>query len=133
MKQYHVDAQFGVRQFFKIAIPSYLFPLVFSGLPGYLLNKQELMQASYSTIALPSLLATSLCFLLLAQFQRRQVFLLPRIQIAIVFVLFTICLSCLVIGIFKLHTEYLNIVPSACIGAAVVSMSKPLKKTHEIV
>jgi len=117
---------FNSSAFLKAIIPSYFFPFVSSGLPGYFLDKSDLMHASYSTIALPSLLATMFCFALLSLFQKRQIFLFNRPTMTFILGLLVVLLATIITSIFQLETVIWNIVPSAFIGAAIVTMTKPL-------
>lgn len=126
----HKTQQFSTAAFFKAALPSYFFPLVSAGLPGYFLDKPALMHASYSTIAVPSLLATILCFGLLRLFKKKQIFLFNRIRMTFYLGAIMILLSICATYIFQLQDAFLNIVPSAFIGTAIVVMTNPLNKKN---
>jgi len=121
-------SQFGPKQFLKAALPSYLAPILTAGLPGYFLNKPELLRASYTSIALPSLISTILTFIILSQFQKTQVFLYNRFIITFVMGGFMVLLAFLIIFFFDLHQYIWDIVPSAFLGAAIVALTNPLKK-----
>ena len=122
--------QFGVKQFLKAAIPSYVAPLISPGLPAYFLNKQELLQASYSSIALSSLIATILSFIILSQFQKRQVLLFNRFKMTAILGLSMVIVAVLVVIFLGLQSSASNIVPSVFIGAAIVALTNPLKKNE---
>ncbi|WP_112377876.1 hypothetical protein [Flagellimonas maritima] len=115
--------------FLKAALPSYLFPLLSSAIPAYFLDKPDLLKASYTTIAMPSLFATVICFILLWQFQERQIFIINRIVMALVLGITMVLLALGVIYIFKWETGIWNILISSFLGAAIVAMMKPLTKT----
>lgn len=118
---------FEVKAFFKAAFPSYFFPFVSSFLPGYFLNKPNLMQASYSSIAFPSLIATIISFGLLWQFQKRQVFIYNRFMLTFILGSVMVVLATIIIEIFNIQIGIWNIILSAFIGTAIVVMTKPLK------
>ncbi|MEL6918470.1 MAG: hypothetical protein AAFO99_12155 [Bacteroidota bacterium] len=124
-------SRFTTSGFLKAIVPSYFFPFVSSGLSGYLLNKPALIHASYSTIALPSLLATALCFGILWFFQEKQILLLNRFAMTLILGVSMTLLAVLNIHIFELQAATWNIVLSALLGTAIVVMTKPLKK-HNI-
>lgn len=119
---------FSKQAFLKSALPAYFFPLIMSGGPAYFLNKPELLKASYSTIALPSLIATVICFFLLKYLKEKQLLLLHRIVISLLLIVSIGALSLLIIQIFDLWTYLLDILPSAALGAGIIGMTKPLKK-----
>lgn len=122
---------FGTSQFLKASLPSYFAPMLSAGIPAYFLEKDELLHASYSTIALPSLIATIICFLLLAQFQKRQIFLFSRLTTAILLGFLMLGLSGIIVSLFGLQSEALTICFSAFIGAAIVSFTTPAKKINK--
>ena len=119
---------FSKEAFLKSAFPAYFFPLIMSGGPAYFLNKPELLKASYSTIALPSLIATVICFFLLKYLKEKQLLLFHRVLITLFLIVSIGILSLLIIQIFDLWTYLLDILPSAALGAGIIGMTKPLKK-----
>lgn len=125
--------QFSQSAFFKSILPAYFFPLIMSGGPGYILDKPQLLKASYSSIALPSLIATIICFLLLKYLSKKQIFLLKRIPCSAFLILIIGLLSLLTINLFGLYQYLLDIIPSALIAAIIIGMTKPLNKitNHE--
>ena len=127
----NITQMFSKEAFLKSAFPAYFFPLIMSGGPAYFLNKPELLKASYSTIALPSLIATVICFFLLKYLKEKQLFMLHRIVISLLLVVVIGVLSLLTIQIFNLWSYLLDILPSAGLGAGIIGMTKPLKKNHE--
>lgn len=120
---------FGLRALLKSAIPSYLFPLLSTVIPGYVLKNPELVQAGYTTIALPALLATILCFGLLWMFQKKQVFIYSKYVIALVLCMIMVIIAMVIISVFNLHHALWNIIPSILIGAVIIAMTKPLQRT----
>ena len=119
---------FDRKAFVKAAFPSYFFPMVMSFTGGYFSNNQTLMKASYSTIALPSLLVTILCFVLLWQFQKRQLFIMHRLLMAFFLSVLMIVLALFVIWLCNLQAFMYDILPSTLIGVVLLSLMKPLKK-----
>lgn len=119
---------FSSRALLKSAIPSYLFPLLFSGIPGYLMDNPDLILASYTTISLSSLLATIVCFGLLGLFQSKQILLYNKYIVSLGLCLLMVIVSFSIINIFNLHNAYWNIIPSAIIGAVIIALTKPLQK-----
>ncbi len=116
--------QFNTSAFLKIGLASYFFPFISSVLPGYFFDQPELMQASYSTIAIPSLLATLLCFVLLWQFQKRNILALNKFVMTFFLCLLVVLLSLFTIYIFQLQAATWNIVVSALIGTVITGMIK---------
>lgn len=124
-------SSFDTVGFLKLAVPSYLMPFVFSGSSGFLLNKSDLIKASYSTIALPSLFATIISFILLWQLQKRQQFIFGRLVVTPVLVTLMILFSLLVIRVFRMDDFVWDILPSVGIGTAIVTLTTPLKKSSK--
>ena len=116
--------QFNLNAFLKAAFMSYVFPLVSTILPGYFLDKPDLIQASYSTISVSSLIATVICFGLLRIFIKRQILIFNKFEIAVFFSALMVLLAICVINVFQIHDATWNIVPSAIIGAVMLAMTK---------
>ncbi|MEN0002794.1 MAG: hypothetical protein AAF798_01575 [Bacteroidota bacterium] len=119
---------FGRKQFLKAALPSYFAPWITPGLPAYFMGNEELLRASYTSIAIPSLLATIICFFILAYFQRKQIFLLHRFRMVFLLGIPMILLALLLVYLLNLEAYTFDIVLSAFIGTAIVTLTNPLQK-----
>ncbi|OJJ20175.1 hypothetical protein BKI52_17025 [marine bacterium AO1-C] len=121
-------SSFNQSAFLKAAIPSYFGPFIMSGLPGYFLNNPVLMKASYSTIALPSLIATIISFVLLWQFQKQQVLLINRFLLAFMMGMGMSVLALFYVLLFNMQAYKFDIIPSAFIGGAIVALTNRIGK-----
>jgi hypothetical protein len=121
---------FGWASFLKATVPSYFVPLVMSFQGGYFSKNHDLMRASYSTIATPSLLSTAFCFLLLMQFQKHQIMMINKFALALTLSLAMGLIAFQAIAIFGLQAFILDIVPSSMLGAIVATLTNPLKKIN---
>jgi len=109
------------------ALPAYLFPFLMSFTSGFFLKKNDLMIASYTTIGLSSLLSTILSFIILWQFESRQLFERNKWIRSLLTILLVIGLGMLCISIFKLQSERFNIIVSAFLGATILTIRQHLK------
>lgn len=116
------SSAFTAQALIAATVPAYAFPTVMSFLPGYFLQKADLMAASYSTIGLSSLLSTILSFILLWQCERRQILVHNKLVRSIVVVITMMGLGVLCAFLFHLESECFNIVLSAFIGATILSV-----------
>ncbi|WP_232279311.1 hypothetical protein [Myroides odoratimimus] len=90
------------------------------------------MNASYSTIGLPSLLATILSFFILWQFECRQILVHSKALRALLIIPFMVGLGALSAYVLHLPSEYFNIMLSAFIGATIITIRQKLTiYTHE--
>ncbi len=122
---------FSTVSFFKAALPSYFFPFMCSGLSGYFLDKPDLMNASYTTIAIPSLLATVFSFAILAYFQKRGILLIHKFKMTLLLSSVLTILAFLVIYTFQLERETGDIITSTVLGTAILTLTKPIKNKQE--
>lgn len=83
--------------------------------------------ASYTTIGLSSLLSTILSFIILWQFESRQIFVQKKWIGSLLIILLMIGLGMLCTTIFKLHSERFNITSSAFLGAVILTVRHQIK------
>lgn len=119
---------FNAKRLVAATIPSYIFPAVMSFIPGYLLNKPDLMQASYTTIAVSSLLSSLLTFILLWRMEVTQKYPSNKIVRTLLMAFIMVSLGILTIYAFGLQTEALNILPSTFLGAVVTTLTQTMTK-----
>lgn len=129
-KENNTVPDFGWAAFFKAIIPSYIVPLVMSFQGGYFSNNAALMKASYSTIAIPSLLSTVICFLLLKQFQKNQFLIINKIVLAFILSLVIGLIVFIAIVVLRLQVYAFDIMPSAMLGPIIATLTNPLKKIN---
>lgn len=126
----YIQSDFNMRSLIISAVPSYIFPVLMSFISGYFLQKNELMIASYTTIGLSSLLSTVFSFIILWQFESRQILIQNKLIRSMLIILLMISLGILYTAIFKLESERFNITFSAFLGAAILMIRQHVKK-HE--
>jgi len=121
---------FNFKRLICLAVPSYACPIIMSFIPGYLLNDEELMRASYSSIALPSLLSTLVAFILLWRMEVTQKFPSNKVHRTLLVALIIVLLSIIVIFTFDLQADIFNILFSSFLGAVITSLTQKITKTH---
>jgi len=123
----HLPSTFNLRSLIIATVPSYVFPTLMSFISGFLLQKKELMLASYTTIGLSSLLSTILSFILLWQFDSRQILVQSKWIRSLLTILLMISLGILCTSILELPSERFNITFSAFLGAAILTIRQQVK------
>jgi len=127
MKNTNYPSDFSLRTLVLAAVPSYVFPTLMSFLSGYFLQKTDLMMASYTTIGLSSLLSTLLSFMILWQFELKQILVQNKWVRALLIILLMISLGAFCAFLLNLPSEYFNIMFSAFIGAAIITIRQKVK------
>lgn len=126
-----LSSAFNLRSLIAAAVPSYVFPTLMSFLSGYFLQKAELMAASYTTIGLSSLVSTLLSFMILWQLELRQVLVQNKWIRSMLIILLMISLGALCTSILNLRSEYFNIMFSAFLGAAIITIRQKVKNDKD--
>lgn len=122
-----LPSAFSLRALILAAVPSYVFPALMSFLSGYFLQKTELMMASYTTIGLSSLISTLLSFMILWQFELKQILVQNKWVRALLIILLMISLGVFCAFLLDLPSEYFNITFSAFLGAAIITIRQKVK------
>lgn len=120
-------SDFSLRLLMVAAIPAYVFPALMSFIPAFFLQKTDLMMASYTTIGLSSLLSTILSFIILWQFELRQIFVRKKWVGSLLIILLMIGLGMFCTSLFKLQSERFNIITSAFLGATILTIRQHIK------
>ncbi|MCS3556434.1 MULTISPECIES: hypothetical protein [unclassified Sphingobacterium] len=120
-------SDFSLRLLMVAAIPAYVFPALMSFISAFVLQKTDLMMASYTTIGLSSLLSTILSFIILWQFELRQIFVRKKWVGSLLIILLMIGLGMLCTSLFKLQSERFNIITSAFLGATIITIRQHIK------
>ncbi len=120
-------SDFSLRLLIVAAIPAYVFPALMSFISAFVLQKTDLMMASYTTIGLSSLLSTILSFIILWQFELRQIFVRKKWVGSLLIILLMIGLGMLCTSLFKLQSERFNIITSAFLGATILTIRQHIK------
>ncbi|MFD2902318.1 hypothetical protein [Sphingobacterium anhuiense] len=120
-------SDFSLRLLMVAAIPAYVFPALMSFISAFVLQKTDLMMASYTTIGLSSLLSTILSFIILWQFELRQIFVRKKWIGSLLIILLMIGLGMLCTSLFKLQSERFNIITSAFLGATILTIRQHIK------
>ncbi|KIO77603.1 hypothetical protein TH53_08085 [Pedobacter lusitanus] len=126
-KRNYIPSAFSLRSLVVAAVPSYVFPALMSFISGFFLRKTELMMASYTTIGLSSLLSTIFSFIILWQFEARQVLTQNKLIRALLIILLMMSLGMLCASILRLQSERFNITFSAFLGAAILTIRQQVK------
>lgn len=124
-------ADFNLRALVIAAVPAYVFPALMSFTSGFFLQKTDLMMASYTTIGLSSLLSTIFSFIILWQFESRQVLVKKKWIRSLLVIISMIVFGTLCISIFKLQSERFNITFSAFLGAAILTIRQQVKNNQD--
>ena len=118
---------FNLRSLVAAAIPAYVFPTVMSFISGFFLQKTELMTASYTTIGLSSLLSTIFSFIIIWQFELRQILVQNKLTRSLLIIVLMISLGLFCTYLFNLQSERFNITFSAFLGAAILTIRQQVK------
>lgn len=124
----YLASDFSLRSLIFAAIPAYVFPFVMSFASGFLLQKAELMKASYTTIGLSSLLATILSFVLLWQFDSRHILTQSKWTKSLIVIMLVISIGALCASILQPPSEHFNITFSAFLGATILTIRQNVKR-----
>lgn len=122
-----LPSTFNLQSLIAAAVPSYVLPALMSFIPGYLLQKPELMLASYTSIGLSSLVATILSFIILWYFESREILVHSKSVRSLLVILLMFGMATLCVCILRIPSERFNIVFSACLGATIVTIRQQLK------
>lgn len=128
----YLHSTFNLRSLIAAAVPAYVFPALMSFISGFFLQKNALMAASYTTIGLSSLLSTVFSFIILWQFELRQILVQNRMIRSILIILLMMSLGILCVSIFRLQSELFNITFSAFLGAAILTIRQQVKKYEKV-
>lgn len=120
---------FNLRSLILAAVPAYVFPALMSFTSGFFLQKNELMSASYTSIGLSSLLSTVISFMILWQFESRQILAQNKLLRAVLIVMLMISLGMACSTLLNLQSERFNITFSAFLGAAILTIRQQIKKS----
>ncbi|PKV51024.1 hypothetical protein ATE84_3093 [Aquimarina sp. MAR_2010_214] len=121
-------SNFNTKTFLFACIPSYIFPAVMSWVSGWFMNNPEIMQASYTTIAIPSLIAACLSYMLLWSMEKLQFFPANKFIRTILLVIVMVLLSLITIELAYLKSEIFNILFSTILGTAITTWRQPISK-----
>lgn len=117
---------FTLKALLAAILPAYFFPTVMSFLSGYLMQNQELLAASYTTIGFSSLIATLLSLCILWQFEYRQILIHSKALRALLLIPLMVGLGALSAYVLNLPSEYFNIMVSAFIGTTIITLRQKL-------
>jgi magnesium-transporting ATPase (P-type) len=100
-----------------------------SWVSGWFMKNNELMQASYTTIAITSLLATIICYTLLWIMQKLQFFPANKFIRTLILTLIIVCIALIIINFTALKSEAFNILVSSILGSSITTWKQPISKT----
>lgn len=118
---------FNLRTLLLASVPAYVFPSLMSGISGIILQKSDLIQASYTTIGISSLVSTLLSFAILWQLELKQILVEQKLLRSLLIIMLMMSLGVLVTWIFQLQSQYFNITFSAFLGATILTVRQPVK------
>lgn len=118
----YIQSAFNLRSLILAVVPAYVFPTLMSFVSGFFLQKNDLMVASYSSIGLSSLLSTLFSFMLLWQFELRQILVQNKLIKSLLIIILMISLGTFCVSLFEWQSERFNITLSAFLGAAIVTI-----------
>ncbi|REC59363.1 hypothetical protein DRF65_26435 [Chryseobacterium pennae] len=115
-----LESTFNFRGLITAALPAYVFPALMSFISGFLLQNNNLMTASYSSIGLSSLLSTLCSFTLLWQLESKRILVRNKLIRSLLIIVLIMGLATLGIWLFNWHHERFNILFSTFLGAAIL-------------
>lgn len=118
---------FNLRSLLLASVPAYVFPSLMSGISGIILQKSDLIQASYTTIGISSLVSTLLSFAILWQLELKQILVEQKLLRSLLIIMLMMSLGLLTTWIFQLQSQYFNITFSAFLGATILTIRQPVK------
>ncbi|CAL2101882.1 conserved membrane protein of unknown function [Tenacibaculum sp. 190130A14a] len=119
---------FTAKTFMLLVIPAYVFPALMSWLSGWLFKNSVLMKASFISIAIPSLVATIITYVLLWQMKVWQKFPSKKYTRVLFMTLLLLGIAILVIQLFSLNNIVFDILLSTVLGTVITTLKLPLKK-----
>lgn len=115
-----LQSAFNFRALITAALPAYIFPTLMSYISGFLLQNNNLMTASYSSIGLSSLLSTLCSFILLWRFESQRILVRNKLIRSLVIIVLMMGLGILCIWLFNWQHERFNILLSIFLGATIL-------------
>lgn len=122
---------FTVKSFLKATIPNYIIPFIMSFTPGYFRNDTKLMEASYSSIALPSLLAALTTYFTLWYMERTGTFPTHKTIRTIAVSISMVLLFTMLTFLFGLQKYISDICLSAFLGSAITTFTQPVSSLNK--
>lgn len=119
---------YNKKTFLKTIIPAYFFPAIMSFISGYFRDDLSLMRDSYSYIALTSLIAAIVTYLLLWICEVQQTFPSNKIIRTLCVSLIMLSLGISIAILLKLNDQLFNIGLSSFLGAAITTWNQPITK-----
>ncbi|CAL2085682.1 hypothetical protein [Tenacibaculum sp. 190524A02b] len=129
MKTVSLDENsFTTKTFIKAIVPAYLFPGVMAWCSGWMIKNEIVMKNSFVSIAIPSLIATVISFLILWLMQRINKF--PENKFVRVGLLLVIIMSLALVTIElgNMQNYRFDILLSSLIGTVIITWKVKLKK-----
>lgn len=126
-RQYSMSSSFTAKTFLQVTIPSYVFPALMSWGSGWVMKNEVLMKSSFVSIALPSLIATIVTYMLLWQMEIQQKSIKSKYVKVCIMLGITIGLAFAVILIFKWQKFMFDIVFSTILGTVITAWRLPQK------
>lgn len=121
---------FTAKTFLSLAIPAYIFPALMSWMSGWFFKNMVLMKASFVTIAIPSLVATIITYLLLWQMEVQQKQLYKKYVRVLFMTMLMVVLAIMVIQLFNLKNFMFDILVSTVLGTVITTWKLPIKKSN---
>ncbi len=118
---------FSLKSMMLMALPSYFFPGVTAWLSGWFLHKNDLMNASFVSIAIPSLIATLITYSLLWGLKSRFKLENKLVRILLMLIL-NLSLAYFLVISLKLNRYQFDIMLSTVIGTVITAWKVPIQK-----
>ena len=122
---------FNLTTLLKAILPAYIFPALMAGTSGLLLNDMLLVNASYTSIAIPSFLSALFCFLLLWKFDKEKKLPEKKVLRIVMCLGISLFIAAGLIYSLNLHALMFDIILSTCIGSVITVWRQPIEKIGE--
>ncbi|CAM1374528.1 hypothetical protein [Tenacibaculum xiamenense] len=120
---------FSLKSMMLMALPSYFFPGVTAWLSGWFLHKNDLMNASFISIAIPSLIATLITYSFFWGVKNRFKFENKLVRIFLMLFL-NLFLAYFLIVLLQLDQYQFDIILSTVIGTVITAWKVPTKQIN---
>ncbi|TDQ23745.1 hypothetical protein [Tenacibaculum caenipelagi] len=129
--QYIESSSFTIKTFLQATIPSYVFPAIMSWGSGWLMKNEVLKQSSFISIALPSLIATIITYMLLWRMETKQKKVKNKSVKVCMMLGVTFGLALAIIFIFNWQKFMFDILFSTILGTTITAWRLPLKQIEK--
>ncbi len=125
-----IDSNFTIKTFLAATLPAYIFPALMSWGAGWLMENEVLMASSFVSIALPSLVATIVTYVILWQMEVQEKGMKNKYIKTSIILGITIGIAFAIILLFHWQRFIFDIIFSTMLGTVITAWRLPVKQNE---